>query len=102
MSLKGLEQAIANLNSISNTAVPRASAQAVNRVATRAVSRSVAVVSKDAGATQTGKTTREDKTRHGEKADGNDSREPGQPARDKARYRQRTVIPQKTGQKRGQ
>ena len=47
MSLKGLEQAIANLNSISNTAVPRASAQAVNRVATRAVSRSVAVVSKD-------------------------------------------------------
>lgn len=47
MSLKGLEQAIANLNSISNSAVPRASAQAVNRVATRAVSRSVAVVSKD-------------------------------------------------------
>ena len=47
MFLKGLEQAIANLNSISNTAVPRASAQAVNRVATRAVSRSVAVVSKD-------------------------------------------------------
>ncbi|THE46407.1 phage tail protein [Citrobacter freundii] len=47
MSLKGLEQAIANLNSISNTAVPHASAQAVNRVATRAVSRSVAVVSKD-------------------------------------------------------
>ncbi|WP_410688144.1 phage tail protein [Citrobacter europaeus] len=47
MSLKGLEQAIANLNSISNTAVPRASAQAVNRVSTRAVSRSVAVVSKD-------------------------------------------------------
>lgn len=47
MSIKGLEQAIANLNSISNTAVPRASAQAVNRVATRAVSRSVAVVSKE-------------------------------------------------------
>lgn len=47
MSIKGLEQAMANLNRISNTAVPRASAQAVNRVATRAVSRSVAVVSKD-------------------------------------------------------
>lgn len=47
MSIKGLEQAMANLNSISTTAVPRASAQAVNRVATRAVSRSVAVVSKD-------------------------------------------------------
>ncbi|MFB5644541.1 phage tail protein [Kluyvera ascorbata] len=47
MTIKGLEQAIANLNSISNTAVPRASAQAVNRVATRAVSRSVAVVSKE-------------------------------------------------------
>lgn len=29
MSIKGLEQAIANLNSISTTAVPRASAQAV-------------------------------------------------------------------------
>lgn len=47
MSIKGLEQAMANLNSISTTAVPRASAQAVNRVATRAVSRSVAVVSKE-------------------------------------------------------
>ncbi len=47
MSIKGLEQAMANLSSISSTAVPRASAQAVNRVATRAVSRSVAVVSKD-------------------------------------------------------
>lgn len=47
MSIKGLEQAMANLNSISTTAVPRASAQTVNRVATRAVSRSVAVVSKD-------------------------------------------------------
>lgn len=47
MSIKGLEQAMANLNSISTTAVPRASAQAVNRVATRAVNRSVAVVSKD-------------------------------------------------------
>ena len=47
MSIKGLEQAMANLNSISSTAVPRASAQAVNRVATRAVSRSGAVVSKD-------------------------------------------------------
>jgi hypothetical protein len=33
MSIKGLEQAIENLNSISKTAVPRASAQAVNRVA---------------------------------------------------------------------
>lgn len=47
MSIKGLEQAMANLSSISSTAVPRASAQAVNRVATRAVNRSVAVVSKD-------------------------------------------------------
>jgi hypothetical protein len=36
MSIKGLEQAIENLNSISKTAVPRASAQAVNRVASRA------------------------------------------------------------------
>lgn len=47
MSIKGLEQAIANLNSISKTAVPRASSQAVNRVANRAISRSVSVVSKE-------------------------------------------------------
>lgn len=47
MSVKGLEQAIDNLNGISKTAVPRASAQAVNRVAGRAVSRSVRVVAKD-------------------------------------------------------
>lgn len=47
MSIKGLEQAITNLNSISTTAVPRASAQAVNRVATRVVNKSVSVVSKD-------------------------------------------------------
>ncbi|WP_037032997.1 phage tail protein [Rahnella sp. WP5] len=43
MTIKGLEQAIANMNSISSTAVPRASAQAVNRVAGRAISRSSTV-----------------------------------------------------------
>lgn len=47
MSIKGLEQAIANLNSISKTAVPRASSQAVNRIATRAISRSTREVSKE-------------------------------------------------------
>ena len=47
MSIKGLEQAIANLESISKTAVPRASSQAVNRVATRAISRSTRQVAKD-------------------------------------------------------
>lgn len=46
MSIKGLEQAIANLNSISKTAVPRASAQSVNRIAGQAVNRSVSVVAK--------------------------------------------------------
>ena len=46
MSIKGLEQAIANLNSISEKAVPRASAQSVNRIAGQAVNRSVSVVSK--------------------------------------------------------
>jgi hypothetical protein len=46
MSIKGLEQAIANLESISKT-VPRASSQAVNRVATRAISRSTRQVAKD-------------------------------------------------------
>jgi hypothetical protein len=47
MSVKGLEQAIANLNAISKTAVPRASSQAINRIATRGVSRSVKVVAAD-------------------------------------------------------
>ena len=46
MSIKGLEQAIANLNSISKKAVPRASAQTVNRIATQAVNRSVSTVAK--------------------------------------------------------
>ncbi|QOV65835.1 phage tail protein [Kosakonia pseudosacchari] len=44
MSIKGLEQAMRNLESISKTAVPRASAQAVNRIASRAVSRSTKAV----------------------------------------------------------
>ncbi|KGT87238.1 tail protein [Erwinia typographi] len=47
MSIKGLEQAIANLNSISKTAVPRASSQAVNRIAVRAIGRSSTVVSRE-------------------------------------------------------
>lgn len=47
MTIKGLEQAISNLNNISKTAVPRASAQAVNRVAGRAISRSSSSVSKE-------------------------------------------------------
>lgn len=47
MSIKGLEQAIANLDSISKTAVPRASSQAINRIATRAISRSTRVVAKE-------------------------------------------------------
>lgn len=47
MSIKGLDQAIANMNSISQTAVPRASSQAINRVAVRAIGRSSSVVSRD-------------------------------------------------------
>ncbi|VEA68460.1 Prophage minor tail protein Z (GPZ) [Serratia rubidaea] len=43
--MKGLEQAISNLNSISKNAVPKASAQAINRVASRAISRSTKRVS---------------------------------------------------------
>ncbi|MBK5072229.1 phage tail protein [Budviciaceae bacterium CWB-B4] len=39
-ALDGLEQLVRNLNSISKTAVPRASVQAINRVASRAVSHS--------------------------------------------------------------
>ncbi|MDN6549622.1 MAG: phage tail protein, partial [Enterobacterales bacterium] len=37
MSVKGLEQAIQNLNSLSRIMVPTATAQAVNRVAARAI-----------------------------------------------------------------
>ncbi|KQN46638.1 phage tail protein [Serratia sp. Leaf50] len=47
MSIKGLEQALVNLSRISDTAVPKASAQAVNRVAGRAVSRSSSRVAKE-------------------------------------------------------
>ncbi|WP_151994648.1 phage tail protein [Buttiauxella massiliensis] len=47
MSIKGLEQAIANLDSISKTAVPRASSQAINRIATRAISRSTREVANE-------------------------------------------------------
>ena len=46
MSIKGLEQAIANLNSISKNAVPSASAQSVNRIAGQAINRSVSIVAK--------------------------------------------------------
>lgn len=47
MSVKGLEQAMNNLMSISSAAVPRATSQAVNRVAGRAISRSSTRVSKE-------------------------------------------------------
>lgn len=47
MSIKGLEQAIANLNSISTTAVPRAAAHAINRIAVRAIGQSSTLVSKE-------------------------------------------------------
>jgi hypothetical protein len=53
MSIKGLEQAIANLESISKTAVPRASSQAVNRVATRAISRSTRRLRRTPGCSET-------------------------------------------------
>lgn len=47
MIIEGLEQVVRNLNLISKTAVPRASSQAVNRVAGRAVSHSSSTVSKE-------------------------------------------------------
>lgn len=47
LSIQGLEELKSQLNSLSRTAVPRASAQAVNRVASRAVSRSTARVSRN-------------------------------------------------------
>ena len=45
--MDGIQQAINNLNSISSTAVPVATAQAVNRVAVRAIGRSVKRVAGD-------------------------------------------------------
>ncbi|WP_447879613.1 phage tail protein [Serratia fonticola] len=47
MVVTGLDQLISNLNAVSRTAVPRATSQAVNRVASRAISKSVSVVSKE-------------------------------------------------------
>ncbi|SUF71010.1 Gifsy-1 prophagei VmtZ [Salmonella enterica] len=38
MSIKGLDQAITNLNSISKTAVPQATVWAINRVAQKSIS----------------------------------------------------------------
>ncbi|MFP9227607.1 phage tail protein [Pectobacterium cacticida] len=46
LSVLGVEELKNQLNSLSRTAVPRASAQAVNRVASRALSRSTARVSR--------------------------------------------------------
>ncbi|MDN6631700.1 MAG: phage tail protein, partial [Enterobacterales bacterium] len=48
MSVKGLEQAIQNLNSLTRIMVPTATAQAVNRVAARAISHSTRKVAKEA------------------------------------------------------
>lgn len=47
MVVTGLETLVANLEAASKTAVPRATAQAVNRVATRAISKASSRVSKE-------------------------------------------------------
>ncbi|WP_413734336.1 phage tail protein [Sodalis sp. RH21] len=47
MTIKGLDQVINSLNNISKTAVPRATAQSINRIAGRAISRSASRVSKE-------------------------------------------------------
>lgn len=46
MTIKGFELVIANLDSISKVAVPRATVQAVNRIASRVMGRSASDVSK--------------------------------------------------------
>ncbi|HIG8794770.1 TPA: phage tail protein [Raoultella terrigena] len=46
MSIVGLEEVKSRLNEISKTAVPRATSQAINRIAGRAISKSVSVVAK--------------------------------------------------------
>ncbi|MDI3359774.1 phage tail protein [Lelliottia sp. V89_10] len=48
-ALNGLQATIDTLNAISKTAAPKASAQAVNRVAGRAISRSTKTVSQETG-----------------------------------------------------
>ncbi|CNH15883.1 Prophage minor tail protein Z (GPZ) [Yersinia intermedia] len=53
MTVQGLDQLISNLAALSKTAVPRATAQAVNRVAGRAISRSSSKVSKGKQVTRT-------------------------------------------------
>ncbi|EPC5388276.1 phage tail protein [Serratia proteamaculans] len=45
--MKGIEQAIRNLNTLSKSMVPRATAQSLNRVAGRAISRSTKLVAED-------------------------------------------------------
>ncbi|AIR01950.1 phage tail protein [Pluralibacter gergoviae] len=48
MSVKGLERAIQNLNSLSRLMVPKAAAQALNRVAGRAITQGSRTVAKEA------------------------------------------------------
>ncbi|HBU9578370.1 TPA: phage tail protein, partial [Klebsiella pneumoniae] len=48
MSLKGLERAIQNLNSLSRLMVPTATAQALNRVAGRTITQGSRKVAKEA------------------------------------------------------
>ena len=87
MSIKGLEQAIANLNSISKTAVPRASAQSVNRIAGQAINRSVSVVSKS---TRVPRKLVKQRARLRRAT-------VSKPPRHKTRSRQCSSVPQKTG-----
>ncbi|MGP2568959.1 phage tail protein, partial [Escherichia coli] len=47
MAIKGLEQAVENLSRISKTAVPGASAMAINRVATTAINQSSSQVARE-------------------------------------------------------
>lgn len=47
LSIKGLEQAVANLSRISNTAVPGAAAMAINRVASSAMAQSASQVARE-------------------------------------------------------
>ncbi len=47
MAIQGLEQAVENLSRISRTAVPGASAMAINRVATTAINQSSSQVARE-------------------------------------------------------
>ncbi|UZQ13990.1 phage tail protein [Escherichia coli] len=69
MAIKGLEQAVENLSRISKTAVPGASAMAINRVASTAINQSSSQVARETRVPETGKGKGQTETGHGQKSE---------------------------------